>query len=111
MRLSTRAAVRGGGRQTEVRDHGLWRRDKLRGAGSQDAAQRAPGRGGAADLGQGLRGVGFKDTFPIFPGERVRLLVAPTEPGLFMYHCHILEHEDGGMMRNCWFGPGPVSSA
>ena len=22
------------------------------------------------------------------------------EPGLFMYHCHNLEHEDGGMMRN-----------
>jgi bilirubin oxidase len=24
---------------------------------------------------------------------------------LFMYHCHNLEHEDGGMMRNCLFGP------
>ena len=21
-------------------------------------------------------------------------------PGLFLYHCHILEHEDAGMMRN-----------
>jgi FtsP/CotA-like multicopper oxidase with cupredoxin domain len=21
-------------------------------------------------------------------------------PGLFVYHCHNLEHEDGGMMRN-----------
>jgi hypothetical protein len=36
-------------------------------------------------------------------GARVRLLVAPTEPGLFMYHCHNLEHEDQGMMRNCRF--------
>jgi FtsP/CotA-like multicopper oxidase with cupredoxin domain len=21
-------------------------------------------------------------------------------PGLYLYHCHILEHEDMGMMRN-----------
>lgn len=55
------------------------------------------------DLGEGLIDAGYKDTFLIFPGERVRVLVAPTEPGLFMYHCHNLEHEDGGMMRNCLF--------
>jgi FtsP/CotA-like multicopper oxidase with cupredoxin domain len=35
--------------------------------------------------------------------DAVRVLLAPTEPGLFMYHCHNLEHEDGGMMRNCRF--------
>jgi len=46
---------------------------------------------------------GFKDTFGIFPGERVRVQIAPTVPGLFMYHCHNLEHEDGGMMRNVVF--------
>lgn len=62
--------------------------------------------GAPADLREGLVDAGFKDTFLIFPGERVRLLLAPTEPGLFMYHCHNLEHEDGGMMRNCLFGPG-----
>lgn len=56
------------------------------------------------DLREGLVDAGYKDTFLIFPGERVRVLVAPTEPGLFMYHCHNLEHEDGGMMRNCLFG-------
>ena len=56
-----------------------------------------------ADLREGLVDAGFKDTFLIFPGERVRLSVVPTEPGLFMYHCHNLEHEDGGMMRNCRF--------
>lgn len=56
-----------------------------------------------ADLREGLINAGYKDTFLIFPGERVRVLVAPTEPGLFMYHCHNLEHEDGGMMRNCQF--------
>jgi FtsP/CotA-like multicopper oxidase with cupredoxin domain len=56
------------------------------------------------DLRDGLIDSGYKDTFLIFPGERVRVLLAPTEPGLFMYHCHNLEHEDGGMMRNCLFG-------
>ena len=55
------------------------------------------------DLREGILDTGFKDTFGIFPGERVRVLVAPEEPGLFMYHCHNLEHEDGGMMRNCLF--------
>lgn len=57
-----------------------------------------------ADLRDGLLGVGFKDTFGIFPDERVRVLIAPQVAGLFMYHCHNLEHEDGGMMRNCLFG-------
>ena len=52
---------------------------------------------------EGVVDAGFKDTFLIFPGERVRVHVVPTEPGLFMYHCHNLEHEDAGMMRNCSF--------
>ncbi|MDA0578623.1 MAG: multicopper oxidase domain-containing protein, partial [Verrucomicrobia bacterium] len=56
-----------------------------------------------AELRDGMLGAGFKDTFAIFPGERVRVLIAPQIPGLFMYHCHNLEHEDGGMMRNCLF--------
>ncbi len=58
------------------------------------------------DLRAGMVDAGFKDTFLIFPGERLRILVTPTQPGLFMYHCHNLEHEDGGMMRNCLFGAG-----
>jgi len=57
-----------------------------------------------ADLRDGVLRVGYKDTFGVFAGERVRVQVAPTIPGLFMYHCHNLEHEDGGMMRNCRFG-------
>lgn len=61
------------------------------------------GRTAPADLREGLVDAGFKDTFLVFPGERVRVHVVPTGPGLFMYHCHNLEHEDGGMMRNCLF--------
>jgi bilirubin oxidase len=61
------------------------------------------GRAPPADLRDGLIDAGDKDTFLVFAGETVRVLLAPTEPGLFMYHCHNLEHEDGGMMRNCRF--------
>jgi len=55
------------------------------------------------ELRRGMLDAGYKDTFGIFPGERVRVQVAPAVPGLFMVHCHNLEHEDGGMMRNCLF--------
>ena len=41
---------------------------------------------------------GWKDTAALDSGERVRILVSFDEPGFFMYHCHILEHEDNGMM-------------
>ncbi|MEP7207040.1 MAG: multicopper oxidase family protein [Casimicrobiaceae bacterium] len=64
--------------------------------------------GAPDDLRNGLVDAGYQDTVLVFPGERVRLGVTPTEAGLFMYHCHNLEHEDGGMMRNCWFGPGAL---
>lgn len=44
---------------------------------------------------------GWKDTILIMPGERVKLLVHFEHfPGLFLNHCHNLEHEDLGMMRN-----------
>jgi len=44
---------------------------------------------------------GWKDTVLLMPGERIRLLVCFGDyPGLFLYHCHNLEHEDMGMMRN-----------
>ena len=65
-------------------------------------------RSGAAvpgDLREGIIDTGYKDTVGIFAGEQVRVQLAPIVPGLFMYHCHNLEHEDGGMMRNCLFGP------
>lgn len=41
---------------------------------------------------------GWKDTVMVREGEEVRLLVKFKKEGLFMYHCHILEHEDAGMM-------------
>ncbi|HVC29755.1 MAG TPA: multicopper oxidase domain-containing protein [Steroidobacteraceae bacterium] len=52
------------------------------------------------DLAEGLVNAGYKDTVLVIPGERVRVQFAPLHRGLFLYHCHNLEHEDGGMMRN-----------
>lgn len=41
---------------------------------------------------------GWKDTVFLKPGETVEILVKFTLEGIFMYHCHNLEHEDAGMM-------------
>jgi FtsP/CotA-like multicopper oxidase with cupredoxin domain len=54
-----------------------------------------------ASLRDGLTDEGWKDTFLLMPGERVQILVQfSRHPGLYLYHCHNLEHEDMGMMRN-----------
>ncbi len=42
---------------------------------------------------------GRKDTVVAYPGEVTRLLARFDEPGRFVWHCHILEHEDNEMMR------------
>ncbi len=42
---------------------------------------------------------GPKDTVLLWPGDRVRIALAFTDyTGIYMYHCHLLEHEDEGMM-------------
>ena len=46
-----------------------------------------------------VRDQGLRDT--VLVREPVELLVRFTQPAVnspFMYHCHILEHEDNGMM-------------
>lgn len=58
-------------------------------------------RGGWETVRAGYVDEGWKDTVLIMPGERVRVLLKFEDfPGLFVYHCHNLEHEDRGMMRN-----------
>ena len=45
--------------------------------------------------------LGWKDTFLVQPGETVRIIGkfdGTINYGDYMYHCHILEHEDAGMM-------------
>lgn len=49
---------------------------------------------------------GWKDTVLVMPGERVKLLMRFADSaGRFTYHCHNLEHEDMGMMRNYLIQP------
>lgn len=42
---------------------------------------------------------GRKDTVITYPGEVTRLLVTFARPGEYVWHCHILSHEDHEMMR------------
>ena len=42
---------------------------------------------------------GFKDTVIAYPGEVTRVKAQFPLEGLFVWHCHILEHEDNEMMR------------
>jgi FtsP/CotA-like multicopper oxidase with cupredoxin domain len=44
--------------------------------------------------------LGWKDTFLVQAGETIRIIgkFEPVNVGDYMYHCHILEHEDAGMM-------------
>ena len=63
--------------------------------------ERLLGSGNDQTLRAGLVDDGWKDTLLVLPGERARVLVKfENFAGRYLYHCHNLEHEDGGMMRN-----------
>ncbi len=52
---------------------------------------------------------GWKDTMIAYPGEVTRIIAKFDVPGLYVWHCHILEHEDNEMMRPlCVGGNCPV---
>ena len=62
-----------------------------------DEAQRA----GWETVKDGLVDQGWKDTVLVMPGERVKVALRfDGYSGVYLIHCHNLEHEDGGMMRN-----------
>ncbi|WP_100404075.1 multicopper oxidase family protein [Bacillus sp. FJAT-42315] len=42
--------------------------------------------------------VGYKDTIALDPGQKAKIAVTFSNKGTYMFHCHILEHEDNGMM-------------
>jgi len=42
---------------------------------------------------------GFKDTVTAYPGQVTRIKAQFNIPGQFVWHCHIVEHEDNEMMR------------
>ena len=47
---------------------------------------------------------GRKDTVIAYPGEVTRVRVVFDLPGLFVWHCHIVDHEDNEMMRPLYVG-------
>ena len=52
-------------------------------------------------VSEGYVDEGWKDAVLLMPGERVKLLMKFEDfTGLYLYHCHNLEHEDMGLMRN-----------
>jgi FtsP/CotA-like multicopper oxidase with cupredoxin domain len=40
----------------------------------------------------------WRDTELLHPGERATVAFAANEPGDWMFHCHVLEHQETGMM-------------
>jgi spore coat protein A, manganese oxidase len=53
---------------------------------------------------------GVKDTVIAYPGEVTRIKARFSTPGQFVWHCHIVEHEDNEMMRPYRIGPSAPGS-
>jgi spore coat protein A len=48
---------------------------------------------------------GRKDTVIAYPGQVTRIKAQFNTPGQYVWHCHIVEHEDNEMMRPYRVGP------
>ena len=68
-----------------------------------EVVDRQPIGGGSAAPAPGE--AGRKDTVIAYPGEITRVKALFDRPGLFVWHCHIVEHEDNEMMRPYRIGP------
>ena len=49
--------------------------------------------------------IGFKDTVITYPGQVTRVRMKFSQAGQYVWHCHIVEHEDNEMMRPYRIGP------
>ena len=54
---------------------------------------------------------GWKDTVIAYPGQVIRLRVKFSQAGLYVWHCHIVEHEDNEMMRPYFIGTSAAQKA
>jgi FtsP/CotA-like multicopper oxidase with cupredoxin domain len=50
---------------------------------------------------------GYKDTVIAYPDEVTRVKMRFDKAGFYVWHCHIVEHEDNEMMRPLHVGPIP----
>lgn len=51
--------------------------------------------------------IGLKDTVIAYPDQITRIRAHFDLPGLYVWHCHIVEHEDNEMMRPFYIGQIP----
>ncbi|TCZ50779.1 multicopper oxidase family protein [Roseicella aquatilis] len=79
-----------------------------------DNATGAPGGDGetdAVELGERRAArpedAGWQDTIWVAPGEAVSIIASFDRPGEYVWHCHILSHEDNEMMRPFVVQGGP----
>ena len=40
----------------------------------------------------------MRDTYLMQPGEKAELIFEANNPGLWLFHCHMLEHAASGMV-------------
>ena len=63
------------------------------------------------ERGEALRPLALKDTVNVPMKSTVRLLVTFDErPGEWMFHCHILDHAEGGLMGTVLVGDVPAAN-
>ena len=71
---------------------------------------RQPIDGGTSEAGSNSplpTETGFKDTVIAYPDEITTIKAFFDLPGFYVWHCHIVEHEDNEMMRPYCVGPIP----
>jgi len=62
------------------------------------------------EKGVPLHPIAWKDTINVPADSTVRFLVRFDRPGSWMYHCHILDHAEAGLMSTVDVGEVPESS-
>ena len=73
-----------------------------------DRFARPAGGGDPVEVPLEAHELGWKDTFKVNRRETVRVIARFEDfDGLYVWHCHILEHEDHEMMRRYEVVPGP----
>jgi spore coat protein A len=63
---------------------------------------------GGDAVGPAPNEAGWKDTAVMMPGQVTRVIARFDREGRYVWHCHILSHEDHEMMRPYYVGPMPA---